>query len=352
VPAGMLYQATWWLMVVQSTQAAALVACAALRLDLTGAALLFSAAQLAVYVASALYIARKLPRYAPWWKDPSWSIGVRDFWRSTVMVGANFLTQMGTNGLVMLVSSGLGAAAVPAFTTVRTATNLWTTLGNVLTSPLLPEVVRYHAQRDGAKLRTAYDAHLLIATTAVNASILAAFPFLDALYRHWTGGRVALDGSLLCWLLVSLVVGTPGALVTTYLVGINDLRSVTAIFAARGLVPLGVGALLLPTLGISAVGLGVALGELTGPLCLGLLRFRRQLAGLGVVSRSPVAGPTALGAVAVAIFLVAQATRSAYADAAYATAVGAVLVGAGWGWRRVDAEVRDRALRLLRRRPA
>jgi hypothetical protein len=153
-------------------------------------------------------------------------------------------------------------------------------------------------------------------------------------------------------LLLSVVIGTPGVLITNYLIGINELRAVVTIFVARGLVPLGVGIALLPTLGMAGIGVGVALGELTGPLCLGMLLFRRQLAGLGVVMGSNVERPMALGTASVAILLVAQATRSSYAGTAFGMAVACVVVSAWWGWHRVDAEVRARALRLLRRRPA
>lgn len=350
VPAGMLYQATWWLMGFQVAQTASLVAAAVLGCSLSEAAVLFTAAQLGIYVASAFYIARKLPDYFPWWRQPSWRSGIRDSLRSTVMVGANLLAQVGTSGLVMLISAGLGAGAVPAFTTVRTIANLWTTLGNVLVSPLSPEVVRYHAQRDPKKLVTALEAHWLAANCLVNLSILACFPFFDDLYVYWTGGSVALDEALLSYLLLAVVVGTPGALITNYLVGINDLRAVTAIFAARGLVPLGAGLVLLPSLGMAGVGLGVVLGELVGPIALGLFRFRRQLGRFGSGLRPPAWGPVALGSGVVSAFLVAEATASPHLGAAYAAAAVAAAASALWGWWRVDVEVRERTLRLLRRR--
>jgi O-antigen/teichoic acid export membrane protein len=349
VPAGMLYEATWWSMGVQVTQTSALVAAAILGLSITGAALLFSVTLLGIYLASALYIAHVLPEYFPWWRRPSWLYGLRDFLRSTVMVGANFLSQAGTNGLVMLVSSGLGAAAVPAFTTVRTLANLWTTLGNVLTSPLLPEVVRYHAQGDGKKLKTAYQAHLVIATVAVNLSVLAAHPVLGVLYRSWTGGRVALDKPLLSWLLLAIVVSTQAVFVTNYLIGINQLRSVTLIFAARGLLPLGLGIALLPSFGLAALGAALVVGEASA-LCLGIVLFRQQLHRLGVASAGRT-WPTALGTLAVATFLVLHATGGPHADAAYAPALAAVLASSFWSWRQLDPEVHERARRLLRREP-
>jgi O-antigen/teichoic acid export membrane protein len=350
VPAGMLYQATWWLMAVQIVQTASLIAAVASGCSITEASVVFSVAQLGIYVASAFYIARKLPEYFPWWKHPSWVRGLRDFGRSLVMVGANLMTQTGSSGLVMLISSGLGAAVVPVFTTVRTIANLWTMLGNVLISPLLPEVVRYHAQRDGRRLVAAFQAQSLIASCAVNLSILACFPFLDELYRRWTGGRIALDAPLLSCLLLSAAISTPAALITHYLAGINQLRAVTAIFAARGLVPFGIGLALLPALGVTGIGVAVAVGEVAGPVCLGLLHFRRQLDALGTRADPSAWAPIALGTSTVAVFLVAEATGGPGGGAAYAAALVGALVSAVWGWRRVDAEVRERILRLLRRR--
>jgi O-antigen/teichoic acid export membrane protein len=350
VPAGMLHQSTWWFMGFQITQTATLVLAAALETSLTGAALLYSAAQFAFYLASAVYVARKLPQFFPWWRHPSRRVAVRDILRSLALVGANFLTQLSTNGLVMLISAGLGAAAVPAFTTVRTIVYMWTTLGSVMVSPLQPEVVRYHANRDANKLIAAQEVYWLIASSTVNLSILACVPFLAPLYRLWTGGRIPLDEPLLCYLLLSVSITTVGSLITTYLVGINQLRAATAIFAARGLVPLALGAVLLPVLGISGVGVAVVLGEVVGQVMFGFFYFGRELQDLGASLAAQTWGPTAISTCALAIFLVARATASPYAGAAYGVAVIGVVGSAAWGWRYVDAEVRDRALRLFRRR--
>ena len=349
IPAGMLHQGTWWFMALQITQTASLVVAAALALSLTDAAVFFSFSQAAVHVASAFYIARKLPRFFPWWREPSWTTGLRDLLRSTAMVGANVLTQAGTNGVVMLVSSGLGAAAVPAFTTVRTLANLWTQLGNVLISPLLPEVVRYHALSDARKLVAGLEAHWLIANCVVNVSILASLPFIDEAYRAWTGGRVALDPALLSTLLLAVVIGSPASLIALYLNGINDLRAVTVLYAVRGLAPVAVGLALLPSLGVVGVGVGIAAGELLGPLLAGGLHFRKQLRRLGS-SAIPKWQPAALGTAITAAFLVFQVLRGPQLGIAYGAALLGVLGSVVWGWRGISPEVRDRVLRLLRRR--
>jgi hypothetical protein len=135
-----------------------------------------------------------------------------------------------------------------------------------------------------------------------------------------------------------------------YLVGINDLRAGTAIYAVRGLVPLACGFALLPRLGATGVAIGVALGELLGPVVVGGAYFRRQLlvAGGGLMPRWQ---PIALGTASTAAYLILHAMRG-FSLAAYAAALVAVLTSIAWGWGGQSQEVRVRVLRLLRRRSA
>jgi O-antigen/teichoic acid export membrane protein len=348
VPAGMLHQATWWFMGLQIAQSAALVTAAWLQASLIQAAVLFACAQAVLQIGSALYVARKLPEYFPWWRGPVWSIGMDDLLRSTAMVGASLLTQAGTNGVVMLVSSGLGAAAVPAFTTIRTLSSLWTTLTSVVTSPLLPDVVRYHALKDPRKLVAGVEAHWLIANGVVNLSVLSCLPFLDNLYAFWTGGRVALDPGLLCAMLLSVVLAAPGALLVTYLAGINDLRAYTVLSAVRGLVPLAAGLLLMPWLGLVGVGLGIALGELLGATVVAGIYFRRQLRRIGHAA-PPRWPPITLGTSILALYLAWAGRDGFHLGPAYGLALAGVTASLVWAWQGLDADVRERVVRLLRR---
>jgi O-antigen/teichoic acid export membrane protein len=349
VPAGMLHQATWWYMGLQIAQSAALVAAAAFKLSLPDAAVLSAGAMAATHLGSAIYIARKLPAFLPWWSRPSWSVGVRDLLRSTVMVGATLLSQAGASGMVMLVSGSFGAAALPAFTTVRTLASLWTTLCQVLTAPLLPDVVRYHAQREPAKLVAMFETHWLIANGVLNLSLLVALPFIDFAYHTWTSGKVALDPAFLCTMLLATVLATPGSLIVVYLVGINDLRAITMLYAVRGLAPLAAGLALMPWLGLGGAGAAVAIGEFLGPVVVGGLYFRRQLYRLDERA-SPRWQPAALGTGITAVLLIGRAWSGTTGWLTYTGALCAVLASVIWGWSGTDPEVRARGLRLLRRR--
>jgi O-antigen/teichoic acid export membrane protein len=350
VPAGMLHQSTWWFMGLQITQTGSLIAAAFFGLSLAQAAVLFSVALASIQGASALYVKRKLPQLFPWWKQPSRAQAWRDFTRSTVMSGALLLTGAGTNGLVTLISAGLGAAAVPLFTTVRTLASLWSTLTQVLTAPLLPDVVRYHAQGEPKKLVALLEGHWLLSNALVNLSILVCFPFLDVVYRTWTRGLVDLDPRLLAVMLLGIVVGTPGSLIVVYLTGINDLRAVTVLYAVRGLVPLAAGFALMGPLGLVGVGLGVVLGELLGPIVVGAGYLRQTLRRTR--GAAPRWQPIALGTACTAGFLALQlgSPRMGGVGVLYVTALFGVLISLAWGWIVIRPEVRVRVLRLLRLR--
>jgi O-antigen/teichoic acid export membrane protein len=349
IPAGMLHQSTWWFMGLQITQTGSLVVSAFLGFSLVEAAALFSVSLALIQAASALYVARKLPQLLPWWKHPSRPQAFRDLARSTLMSGALLLTQAGTNGVVMVISAGLGAAVVPLFTTVRTLTSLWTTLTNVLTAPLLPDVVRYHAQSEPKKLLALLEGHWLLSNGLVNLSILVSFPFLDFAYRTWTRGLVELDPRLLAVMLLAIVVGTPGSLVVVYLTGINDLRAVSVLYAVRGLVPLAVGFSLLGPLGLVGLGIGIALGELLGPVVVGAGYLRQALRRTGS-DAVPRWQPMALGTASAAGFLALQVAHGPSLGVVYITSLFGVLSSLAWGWAVTSPEVRVRVLRLIRLR--
>src|SRR5678815_3997926 len=98
------------------------------------------------------------------------------------LTASNLIQQGSTNGIVILIAALSGPAAVPIFTTVRTLANLWTNVTNVLTAPLLPEVVRYHATNEGEKLVTISEAYWVLVGTAVNLGVLVTYPLIEPLY--------------------------------------------------------------------------------------------------------------------------------------------------------------------------
>jgi O-antigen/teichoic acid export membrane protein len=347
IPTGFMYQAAWWAMGFQVSQFIAIVIAAVLRFDLLYTSLLFAFVQFAIYVASADYLRRKLPAYYPWWRNGRARTGIRDLGHSMLLTASSFIQQGATNGAVMLISVLSGPAAVPVFTTVRTLTNLWTNVTSVLTAPLLPDVVRYHATGDGKKLLTISEAYWVLVGSVVNAGVLVAYPLIQPLYYYWTNHKVALDKSLLCLLLASVVLTNVGGLLSVYLNGINSLRVVLATSAVRGLFALGLGGLLYFYLGLTGFGLAIMLGEFVSLSIMGAYFTRRELGRHGVHLPFRSLVPIIISTASVDAFLIGEAFHFSLGPQLYPLALLAVTGAAVWGWLRLEPAVKGRLVSLI-----
>lgn len=350
IPAGLMYQAAWWSMVFQVSQFASIMVAALLQLGLLRTSILFALSQLIIYIASAVYVRQKLPTYYPWWRGARASMGLTDLGHSMLLTASNLIQQGSTNGVVLLVSALAGPAAVPVFTTVRTLSNLWTNVTNVLTTPLLPDVVRFHAKGEAHKLVALNEAYGVLVGSAVNGGVLLSYPLLATLYGYWTGHAVALDNTLLCLLLGSVVVTNAGALMAMHLNGINSLRIVLGTSLVRGVLGLGLGALTFTQLGLAGFGLGILAGELAALLMIGRFFVKHELVAKGI--RMPVAAfaPAVLGMGSVLLFLTVEGFGWVPFLWAWPMAVAGVVGATVWGWNRLAYDVRARLVGISAKR--
>ena len=347
IPAGLMYQAAWWSMVFQVTQFAAIMVAARCQLGLLHTSILFAVSQLVIYVVSAVYVRTKLPTYYPWWQGAHVSTGLKDLGYSMLLTASNLIQQGSTNGVVLLVSALAGPAAVPVFTTVRTLSNLWTNVTNVLTTPLLPDVVRFNAKGEAHKLVALNEAYWVLVGSAVNWGVLLSYPLVATLYGYWTGHVLAMDKTLLCLLLGSVVVTNAGALMAMHLNGINSLRIVLGASLARGVLGLGLGALTYSQLGLAGFGLGILAGELAALLITGRFFAKYELVANGV--KMPVAAfaPAMLGMCSVLLFLASEGFGYLSVLWAWPLAIAGVLTATMWGWSRLEHDVRLRIVSMI-----
>jgi O-antigen/teichoic acid export membrane protein len=263
------------------------------------------------------------------------------------LTASNFIQQGSTNGTVIMIAALSGPAAVPVFTTVRTLANLWTNVTNVLTAPLLPEVVRYHATNEGQKMVTISEAYWVLVGTAVNLGVLITYPAIGPMYGYWTSHAVALDQSLLCLLLAGVVVINVGGLLALYLNGINSLRVVLAASVIRGVLSLLVGGFLFKYFGLAGFGIGFLGGELLALLVMGRTFVTRDLLRQGVSLSLRSVAPITVSTASVLVFLMSDGFGFPLARYSYPVALLGVTVSALWGWRGLDHGVRTRLVRLI-----
>ena len=350
IPTGMMYQSSWGALGTQLSLFMVVIISALSKFTLIQTSALFAFVQLLWAIASALYIRFKLPEHYPWWRSFSFSWGLRDLLRSIPLTVSGLIQQGSSNGLVILISVVAGAAAVPVFTTVRTLTNLWTNVTNLLTTPLLPDVVRFHAKNEWRKLFAVHETHGVITVGAVNFSILLLYPFIEPMYKYWTSHAVALDKVLLCTLLASVSLMNLGAMMNIFLTGINHHRSILSTVIARGSVSLIFGGVLLSYVGVGGLGLGVWAGELVA-LAL-LVYFFIKTARMHPETNPSLAtlAPALFSVASVQVYLGMVAIETPGAPVLYLLALIGVLLGTVGGWRRLDVETRSRLTRLVGKR--
>ena len=350
IPSGFMYQAAWWSMGFQVSQFAAIILAAGLSFDMLQTSLLFAFVQFCIYLMSAIYIRLKLPAYYPWWRSGRPRTGVKDLGRSMMLTVSNFVQQGTMNGTVLLVSALGSPAVVPVFTTIRTLANLWTNVTNVLTTPLLPDVVRYHATGERQKLVTISEAYWLLVGSTVNLGVLITYPLIEPMYGYWTAHAVALDKSLLCLLLASVVLANAGGLIALYLNGINRLGVVLTVSVLRAISTLLVGGLLFNDFGIAGFGMGLLGGEVFALLILGHYFLKRELPRQGVRLHLRSLAPITVSVVSVLSFLVSEGLGFAFAPYVYIAALLGVAGAALWGWRGLASSVRTRLVRMITNR--
>jgi len=347
IPAGLMYEAAWWALGSQLSLFSVVIISAFFQLALLQTSALYGLIQFLFAVVSASYIRFKLPDYYPWWIGFNFAHGLHDLLRSVPLSVSGIIQQGTSSGLIVLISAVAGAAAVPVFTTVRTLTNLWTNVTNVLTTPFLPDVVRFQAKGEGRKLIALHQAHLVIVGAVVNLSILLAYPLIEIFYEYWTSNAVVLDRVLLCTLLASVSLINLGAMMNTFLTGINHQKSIVATTISRSSVSLAFGGLMLTYFGVGGLGLGILAGELAATVFL--IYFFNQTVRLhpDIKFNWRVLGPALLSVTSVQVYFGIEVIATNTKTIMYPLALIFVLIGTLSGWSHLDLEIRTRMIRLL-----
>lgn len=342
IPAGMMYQSAWWGMAFQIAQFIAIIAAALLRLDMLETSGLFAAVQIVIYGASAVYVRRVLPEFLPWLAGGSGGVGLQDLLKSSLLTASNIIQQGTVGAIVLVIAAVAGPAAVPAFTTIRTLANLWTSVTTVLTTPLLPEVVRIHAKDETSKLAAINSAYWVSVGSAVNLGTLLTYPLIPFFYAHWTGHSVVLNDALLCLLLASVVAANAGGLMTLHLNGINSLRLMLQTALLRASTSLLVGYFGYRHWGLASFGFGVFAGEAIATAITARHFLKFELAAKGVRMRWSGARALAFGTGSTLIFFLAGGLGVHLGPAAWAIALAGAAGGAIWGWRELEPDLRAR----------
>lgn len=344
VPTGLMYQAAWWAMIFQIMQFLAIIVAAFLKLSVLQTSILFATAQFFIYVASALYIRHRLPEYLPWLRGMDIVTGLKDLANAQMLAASLFMQQGSTNGMLLMVSSLAGHGAVPMFATIRTLANFWTSVTTVLTGPLLPDIVRLHVKGEKYKLFALNQAFWMIVGSFVSLAVLLTYPLMPYVYGLWTTHAIALDRSLLCLMLASVVVANAGALVSLHLNGINSLRIILLTSIVKVTFSLGIGVFGYARFGISSFGIGMLVGELSVMVLSTYYFINRVLIAEDIRARLSDCGPITLNIFLIILFFIGTGFEFWSGPMPWLVAVFGVSISGLWGWRQMNRDLRARFL--------
>ena len=347
-PAGMMYQAAWWSMAFQMAQFGALIIAAMSHLNLLQTSILFAVIQAVVYVTSGIYIRYKLPEFYPWVRGCRLRIGVANLVKCLPVTSGGVLQQGSNSAVIMLISVIMGPLAVTIFSTLRTLSNLWNTLINVLTSPLIPDLVKFFVNKDWKRFLVVISVHTTLINSLINLTVLIAFPVLELVYVTWTGHKIKFNVSLLSYLLATVSVFSVTSLINSFLSGVNHSGFVVVSSALRGIIALLLGAFLLRYMGIQGIGMALFIGEVIVFNVTLFMFFKPTLESYGCTGYRFFSSKWWLSPSAVIIFLLISSFGVAFLFVYYVIALILVLYGIIASWRSLDAEVKLKISSLLR----
>lgn len=268
---GMIYRLAGFIALVVAAASGASIAIAML-------------AQIGAWVLCNLFtfwdIRRKFPEYYPWWRGSDLMLGFHNFKSSLVLTINGLFDQLTSSGLVLLVAGVLLPVEVAVFTTIRTVANTALQGISVLLFPIMPDVVRYHYNREHHKITAVFSVSWCVASSLVCIGFSAGAPFIEPLYRIWTRKTLPFDPALFSLVAVAVSLRQWSAPLQTYFHSINLLPPQTIPVVMRACITLAMSASFLRIGGIRIAGLSLMMGEFVVAI-YSLFSARRCIRDLG-----------------------------------------------------------------------
>ncbi len=280
---------------------------------------------------------------------PDFGFGIRNFFRSIFLAAQTLLEMVRQQGSRIILAPLAGVAEMAAFATMRTGANFALQGLNTVTSPIMPELMRFLASRDQARTESAFAIVWLVLCAVLSPAIVIVQWAAPALFPLWTHGKIAFDPWLFGMLSLGVSVLALAQPAAAVLQGNNILRAQLVNSMLAAIVAVGGMALLVPLMGVRGAAVALLAAELTSlSACVWVAQQWLREQGMHwpwkAFSAAAVAVPvTALGMVALEL-LPAGLTLAGLAVVLALQGLVAILY-----WRHLPALARARAASLLAR---
>lgn len=208
-----------------------------------------------------VYIKKLLPEYFPWWKHGSFKLGLKNFRRSVAYMVSTFMERFVSDGVLLVISPLLGTEFLPAFVATRSIVNFSVKVGDIILSPLGPEMINLYANKMRERLMRIFSYYWSITGSLLVVGFTASIFLIEPVFEIWTSGKIRFRPMLFYGLAVAAVLKNYGAVLYTFLMGINKARTIvfTAFLRSAALM---LGIYLLYPMGVKGIVISFIVAEL------------------------------------------------------------------------------------------
>lgn len=192
---------------------------------------------------------------------PSWTIGFNNFFRSTAVTGKLILENLRQQGVRLIVAPISGAAALAAFSTMRTGANVALQGLSSITSPLMPDLMRFLHQRDQVRSEAGFGTIWVVVTGLISPGVIVLQALAPPLFEIWTKGRITFDPLLFSMLSLSVLIYAVGQPAVAVVMGNNLMRPQLTFSGISAAVVILLVAALVPQVGLVGVGVAIIVSE-------------------------------------------------------------------------------------------
>lgn len=215
------------------------------------------------------YFRYKYPFLYPWWQGANLKLGINNVVRSVPLTVSNLIDQFNITGISLLISSNLGLALIPAFTTLRSLTSTVKQATGLVLNPIVPDLARYYVERDFNRITQVLRANLFVSGFPANMLFFALMPFVAWIYQTWTAGKLEFNMLLFHLLALSALLMNLGSGLTGLVNAINNPKVITYITIAKLAAP-AFALLTIRQLELYSVAVGVLLADILGTVIIPL----------------------------------------------------------------------------------
>jgi O-antigen/teichoic acid export membrane protein len=173
-------------------------------------------------------------------------------------------------GIQLILAPMSGVAGLTAFATMRTGANVALQGLGTITSPLMPELMRFLNQRDQVRTEAAFATVWLLLMAILAPGVIFLQLCIRPLFELWTRGKVVFDPALFALMSLGVLVYAMAQPAMAVVQGNNLLKPQLVVSSIAGILVILVMCLLVPRIGILGSGLALLAGEVVA--AVGYLR--------------------------------------------------------------------------------